>query len=700
MNDQIERMKNPQSAAEPLTSPASHRPLAGRLWAFLLAMLIGLAWVSPAAAALPKVAVFAAEYQPAILDVVGKLTATGLFQQVDNLSPAGYGYDPTPTLATLQQYSAVLVWSDYCHNNSTALGNVLADYVDGGGVVVVAMWSLYADLSCHQPGGRFASGGYLPVTTTPSYSYGGSLVPDFADPLLDGVGNYSPGYGYHGQVTLVPGATLVAHWTDGTPFVAYKEGVVVLNFPPYSIYCCDSTTDGSRLLANALSYTANPDIDGDGVLNAVDNCRRTYNPLQEDADGDGVGDVCDNCPIIFNPAQDEESACIVVSGTSGTCLETKIHLVSPTPVEGTVDVEQWTVTSVAFTQEEHGDQVSPNLKIARGFRRGVFNAGTDRIEWATGTAAAPTSAWYSDFELFLQNHFRYPVNGLLPGSDTVLHNITTGEYYDVRWNSWSSGNRGGFGYTRVHAVTLGSTTYTETDYDTAPARAVDQISANLGIRRETQGGVYNTGSDQIRWALGTVAGTPNPSWYNNFNSFLQSVVRPMNNYAGNHNNLPGLDTILHNLTTGEFHDIHWNYWSQGGSGGFSYTRTSTVKTPVVSVPYTASTLPSQIDISALPDGDYTLYVSARDIFPPSAPVTFTQTPRGDQVSARLLIVWGSASGVFNGGTDQIEWAKGTSGSLESPFYSNFNDLLRNHSHPIAGRRKSSAEGWIPATRQG
>ena len=37
------------------------------------------------------------------------------------------------------------------------------------------------------------------------------------------------------------------------------------------------------------------DGDGDGVIDAEDNCIDAYNPGQEDADSDGAGDVCDNC---------------------------------------------------------------------------------------------------------------------------------------------------------------------------------------------------------------------------------------------------------------------------------------------------------------------------------------------------------------------------------------------------------------------
>jgi hypothetical protein len=39
---------------------------------------------------------------------------------------------------------------------------------------------------------------------------------------------------------------------------------------------------------------ANPDADGDGVVDANDNCPSVANPGQADTDGDGAGDACDN----------------------------------------------------------------------------------------------------------------------------------------------------------------------------------------------------------------------------------------------------------------------------------------------------------------------------------------------------------------------------------------------------------------------
>lgn len=45
------------------------------------------------------------------------------------------------------------------------------------------------------------------------------------------------------------------------------------------------------------------DADGDGVLDADDNCPQTYNSDQADGDDDTVGDVCDNCVATQNPDQ-------------------------------------------------------------------------------------------------------------------------------------------------------------------------------------------------------------------------------------------------------------------------------------------------------------------------------------------------------------------------------------------------------------
>lgn len=55
----------------------------------------------------------------------------------------------------------------------------------------------------------------------------------------------------------------------------------------------------------ATGYTASQadDFDGDGTVNAADNCRWIANATQSDLDGDDLGDPCDNCPEAYNPTQ-------------------------------------------------------------------------------------------------------------------------------------------------------------------------------------------------------------------------------------------------------------------------------------------------------------------------------------------------------------------------------------------------------------
>jgi hypothetical protein len=47
------------------------------------------------------------------------------------------------------------------------------------------------------------------------------------------------------------------------------------------------------------------DADNDGLYNSQDNCPLVANPDQADADSDGVGDVCDNCSQIANSDQED-----------------------------------------------------------------------------------------------------------------------------------------------------------------------------------------------------------------------------------------------------------------------------------------------------------------------------------------------------------------------------------------------------------
>ena len=77
----------------------------------------------------------------------------------------------------------------------------------------------------------------------------------------------------------------------------------------YPLFFCKGTvpTDEPSCTPYRASYTAGitaTDKDGDGILDAADNCPSVFNPPrpmtgpnQVDADNDGIGDACDKCPL-------------------------------------------------------------------------------------------------------------------------------------------------------------------------------------------------------------------------------------------------------------------------------------------------------------------------------------------------------------------------------------------------------------------
>ena len=213
----------------------------------------------------PVVALLGSDEAPWIEDVRCKLQNLQLFTRVDSVNVL----TATPSLSTLMDYDAVLAWSNYTYNSATALGDVLADYIDQGRGVVQSAFSFDADDTTRSLAGRWAGGGYRPLTEA-SVVMGANqtLVPDTpGHEILSSVASFNGGIrSFHfSPVALDAATTLVASWSDGQPLAAAGAGPVAgrlvgLNlFPPSSdarFDFWDSTTDGARLIGNALLYAA------------------------------------------------------------------------------------------------------------------------------------------------------------------------------------------------------------------------------------------------------------------------------------------------------------------------------------------------------------------------------------------------------------------------------------------------------------
>ncbi len=214
----------------------------------------------------------AASPQTWLDDVQNKLIATGSFNTVTtyNLYLTG-----TPTLAYLQGFDAVLVYTDYGCADPTTFGNNLAQYIDGGGGVVNCVFANASVLV----GGNFNTTTYQVIVpangqlSSPTLTYGTVLEP--CHPIIQGVSTFNGGSSSYrsNSNTLAPGATFVANWSNGDWLVAQKQNVGPLNvrradlnfYPPSSDVRSDfwlSSTQGALLMANALLWVA-------GVTNPI-----------------------------------------------------------------------------------------------------------------------------------------------------------------------------------------------------------------------------------------------------------------------------------------------------------------------------------------------------------------------------------------------------------------------------------------------
>ncbi|KAB2950197.1 MAG: hypothetical protein KJ057_17460 [Phycisphaerae bacterium] len=241
-------------------------------------------------------------------EVRNQLNSTGLLGPVD-LYDARSG---TPTLAQLQNYDSVLTFSDFAYADRDALGNVLADYVDGGGNVVQAT---FAFLSGIDLGGRWLSGGYAALNSggfdccTPLTL---GTVHQPGHPVMAGVSSFNGGSSsYHAPTTVASGAIAIADWSNGQPLVAEMPGfngaIFALNFyPPSSVSrgdFWDSNTDGEWLLANALAYGCGPQAP-----------RCIYQVSKVKNKANNCGKVCDACPYVRG-----DLVCTNECGSSNDC---------------------------------------------------------------------------------------------------------------------------------------------------------------------------------------------------------------------------------------------------------------------------------------------------------------------------------------------------------------------------------------------
>lgn len=127
------------------------------------------------------------------------------------------------------------------------------------------------------------------------------------------------------------------------------------------------------------AVTAVPDLDGDGVPNASDNCPATANPDQADCDSDGEGDACDGGlgnDFVLNGSFAENAP------TGAWC---------GTWCESSCAIPHWNNHHVDWTNGGAGDQLEdPGMVSLNGCQLGAINQDVSTVP---GTAYVLLARW-------------------------------------------------------------------------------------------------------------------------------------------------------------------------------------------------------------------------------------------------------------------------------------------------------------------
>ena len=158
----------------------------------------------------------------------------------------------SPSLDDLSPFDAVIFIANNPVTDQVTVGNVLADYADAGGGVVMTLATL---IDGWEVRGRFLEEGYYPIDLGPG-ALSGSALGDFDanHPIMQGVTEAQGEL--LGDISLATGAELVASWENGEPFVATKRG----NVAAVNIFVSGNgfwSGDIPLVLRNAVFWTSN-----------------------------------------------------------------------------------------------------------------------------------------------------------------------------------------------------------------------------------------------------------------------------------------------------------------------------------------------------------------------------------------------------------------------------------------------------------
>jgi hypothetical protein len=167
----------------------------------------------------------------------------------------------TPTLAQLQLYDIVVPFSNNPFADADILGNNLADYVDGGGIVVQLGFSHDGPGEPNGINGRWVSGDYNPYSYSTNFVFNTPFTLgtfNAGHPLMAGVTELNSDF--QNVVTPAPGATEVAAASNGNSLVAYRPvsgGHTTVGITAFLGVVANQSGHWGRVIVNAGNWLGN-----------------------------------------------------------------------------------------------------------------------------------------------------------------------------------------------------------------------------------------------------------------------------------------------------------------------------------------------------------------------------------------------------------------------------------------------------------
>ncbi len=216
--------------------------------------------------------------------------AVNLLDRYPDLGPVHY-FDArtgTPSLDLMHDYDVVMTWTNYTYSDAVAMGNALADYVDGGGKVLLNMFSMGTHTWRLQ--GRFMDEQYSPINGGHiDYSDADLGSYDPTHPLMQGVREGSDYYRLQ-ETFLTPGSRWVARWSDGELLAAVKECGRVAAITSYPGINEDWEGDMMTLIHNAVQWLTGKVSVLTAAADSTGNCNNILGMLKSHP---GLGPILD-----------------------------------------------------------------------------------------------------------------------------------------------------------------------------------------------------------------------------------------------------------------------------------------------------------------------------------------------------------------------------------------------------------------------